>query len=258
MSKLLIDDVQDLINRYVEWLKNTTILRQLDEDWVEIETPYLDRHNDFLSIYVRRKGDYFELTDGGYIINDLVMSGVSFDKKNRQEMLRQTLNGFGVKKEENMLYVYASPENFPVRKHSLIQAMLTIDDVFSTSTVPTGQFFLEDVKNWLDRNDVRYTDTIKICGRTGFDQMFNFVIPKSKKFPERFVHTLNNPQKSSIQDIVFKWEDIKDMRQEARLYVVLNDTTKTLSDGMLTALRNYELLPFAWRSIDNHKEEFAA
>ena len=36
-----------LLNQYWKWLKEKTTLRQIN-DWYEITTPYLDRHNDYL------------------------------------------------------------------------------------------------------------------------------------------------------------------------------------------------------------------
>lgn len=101
----------------------------LNNEWIKIETPYLDRHNDCLSIYVRRYENHFELTDGGYIINDLKMSGCSLDKGQRHIILLQTLNAFEIKLlNDETLTAYASLENFPVKKHNLIQAMLAIND----------------------------------------------------------------------------------------------------------------------------------
>ena len=91
MSDSLLYDVQNLMSDYLNWLKNRTVLKQVSHEWVEIETPYLDRHNDYLSIYVRRENSYFEITDGGYIINDLKMSGCSLDKGQRAKNLRVLL-----------------------------------------------------------------------------------------------------------------------------------------------------------------------
>ena len=48
----MITEMQALIDRYVAWLKDKTSLRQID-DWIEITTPYLDRHNDYLQIYAK-------------------------------------------------------------------------------------------------------------------------------------------------------------------------------------------------------------
>ena len=55
----------DLISRYYEWLKAKTSWREIN-DWVEITTPYLDRHNDYIQIYLRQQGSEWVLTDDGY------------------------------------------------------------------------------------------------------------------------------------------------------------------------------------------------
>ena len=41
----MIAEIQRLTDEYHVWLREKTILRSVD-DWVEITTPYLDRHND--------------------------------------------------------------------------------------------------------------------------------------------------------------------------------------------------------------------
>ena len=43
----MIQDIQKLLDDYVAWLRDKTSLRQV-ADWVEITTPYLDRHNDYV------------------------------------------------------------------------------------------------------------------------------------------------------------------------------------------------------------------
>ena len=125
----MIQDIQNLIDDYHVWLKDKTVLHQIDQ-WVEITTPYLDRHNDYLQIYVKKTNGGFLLTDDGYIIDDLKQSGCKLDSHKRQEFLQMTLNGFGIKKDGNELQVHASAESFASRKHNLLQAMLAVNDMF--------------------------------------------------------------------------------------------------------------------------------
>ena len=125
----MIQDIQNLLDAYHVWLKDKTVLHQIDQ-WVEITTPYLDRHNDYVQIYVKKTNGGFLLTDDGYIIDDLKQSGCKLDSHKRQEFLQMTLNGFGVKKDGNELQVYASAENFASRKHNLVQAMLAVNGMF--------------------------------------------------------------------------------------------------------------------------------
>lgn len=77
-----------------------------------------------MQIYVRSENGGFVLTDDSYIIHDLEASGCKLDTEKRKDLLQMTLNGFGVKLNIDAIEVNATPENFPLRKHNLIQAML--------------------------------------------------------------------------------------------------------------------------------------
>ncbi len=45
----MMEDIRRRLDAYHAWLKDKSILRQIDQ-WVEITTPYLDRHNDYLQM----------------------------------------------------------------------------------------------------------------------------------------------------------------------------------------------------------------
>lgn len=77
-----------------------------------------------MQIYVRSENGGFVLTDDSYIIHDLEASGCKLDTEKRKDLLQMTLNRFGVKLNIDAIEVNATPENFPLRKHNLIQAML--------------------------------------------------------------------------------------------------------------------------------------
>ena len=47
----MIEEVQKLTDQYYAWLRENTYVREL-EDWVEITTPFLDRHNDCMQRYM--------------------------------------------------------------------------------------------------------------------------------------------------------------------------------------------------------------
>ena len=125
----MIQEVKVLLDHYSAWLKDRTSLREVG-DSIEITTPYLDRHNDYLQIYAKRANGGFVLTDDGYVLDDLALSGCNIDSPKRQTMFRTTLNGFGVKPNGKALEVKATLENFSLRKHNLVQAMLAVNDLF--------------------------------------------------------------------------------------------------------------------------------
>ena len=254
----MIQDVQDLMDRYWAWLRDQTSLRKI-EDWVEITTPYLDRHNDFLQIYARSDQGGWLLTDDGYVIDDLEQSGCNISSPKRQVMLNTTLAGFGVQRDSNRLIVKASQADFSLRKHNLVQAMLSVGDLFYLNAPSVSSLFNEDVVEWLDGLDIRYTPNVKFTGKSGYDHKFDFVIPKSKRQPERVLRTVNRSRRDMAQVVAFSWIDTKDVRSpESRAYAIFNDTESNVRADVLGAVRSYGVHPMLWSERNNAREELAA
>lgn len=256
----MIADVQTLLDRYWSWLRDETILRQIGE-WVEITTPYLDRHNDCLQIYAKRHDGGFVLTDDGYTLADLEQSGCMIDSPRRQTLFTTTLNGFGVQIREatKALEVRASAENFALQKHNLVQAMLAVNDLFYLASSTVASLFHEDVISWLDICNVRYTPNVKFSGKSGYDHRFDFVVPKSKDHPERILRAFNRPSREAAQTMAFAWLDTREVRApESRAYAILNDSEHPVSQGVLDAMRTYEVQPIPWSIRDEAREELAA
>lgn len=254
----MIQDVQRLLDAYHAWLKDKTVLRQIDQ-WVEITTPYLDRHNDYVQIYAKRANGGFILTDDGYTMDDLEQSGCKLESRKRQDLLKMTLNGFGVQLDGKTLQVHASPDNFALRKHNLVQAMLAVNDMFYLAVPMVASLFYEDVVAWLDVHDVRYTPKVKFTGKTGYDHLFDFVIPKSRQQPERIIQTINRPNRDTAQAVVLAWIDTKEVRSaDSRAYALLNDGEQAVSQNVLDALRSYDLRPVPWSQRESVRVELAA
>jgi len=254
----MIEEIRNLIDNYLIWLKDKTILRQV-KDWVEITTPYLDRHNDYLQIYAKRQNGGFILTDDGYVLEDLEQSGCKLESAKRQALLKITLNGFGVQANEGRLEIHASRDNFALRKHNLIQAMLAVNDLFYLAVPMVASLFYEDVVVWLDLHEIRYTPKVKFTGKTGYDHLFDFVIPKSRTRPERILHTINRPNRDTAQALAFSWIDTKEVRPpDSRAYALLNDSDQTISTSVVDALSNYDVNPILWSRREEVRKELAA
>ncbi len=254
----MIDEIQKLLDQYAAWLRDKTSLRQI-KDWIEITTPYLDRHNDYLQIYIKRDNGSFVITDDGHTIEDLRMSGCELESKKRKDLLHQTLNGFGVKLVGNELTVHASHDNFALRKHNLVQAILAVNDLFYLAVPMVASLFLEDVTAWLDLHDIRYTPKVKFTGKTGYDHLFDFVIPASKRQPERILQTINRPSRDTAQAVAFAWIDTKEVRPaNSTAYALLNDSEQAPSIAVIDALKNYDVRPILWSRREESSQELAA
>src|SRR5438552_5907007 len=239
--------IEKLLNDYREWQKDRTTLREVNGSWVEITTPYLERHNDMLQIYARAENGGYVLTDDSYTVRDLEASGCNLRTEKRQDLLKMTLNGFGIRLNNDALEVHATPQNFPVRKHNLIQAMLALNDLFYLAKPVVESLFMEDVIAWLEHNEIRYTPRVKFMGVSDYDHLFDFVIPKSKKQPERILQAINRPTRETAEAFIYKWTDTREVRPvDSKAYAVLNDSEQPVSGGVLDAFRNYEIHPVLW------------
>jgi uncharacterized protein DUF1829/uncharacterized protein DUF1828 len=255
----MIDEIRVLLDDYTTWLRDKSALRELGSDTVEITTPFADRNGDLLQIYAHREEDGFVLSDAGETIGDLRFSGCDLDTPRRRSLLSTTINGFGVRVDNEALAVNASPENFALRKHNLVQAMLAVNDLFHLSARSVASLFHEDVVRWLQASEVRFTPNVRFVGKTGFDQHFDFAIPASRTKPERLVNAIAYPKKENILATIWKWEDTKETRSPgSRCLAILNDSEKPIRQELMSALRNYSVTPVRWSEKDQAVPELAA
>ena len=272
-----MNNINLLIENYYSWLKDKTAWKNIkNTGWLSITAPYLDRHNDYIQIYLKKRSDGYLLTDDGDTIEGLRADGCKLDSLKRQQLLLLTLRGYGVDKEDNKLQIKAvSDSDFPLCKHSLIQAILAVNDMFYMTSSHVANLFFEDVQKWLDKSRIRYSPRIQFKGLSNYSRNFDFVIPKSSNSPERLIKTINNPVKSNIDSIMMDWEDTKSVRSpNSRLYAFINDGKKGVakfnekSDDVLSskstiekassALKSYKINPVLWSERNEIKEELAA
>jgi hypothetical protein len=255
----VIDDIRALVDRYGSWVRDKSVLRDVGDGLVEITTPYLDRHNDYMQVYVRRDEGNFMLTDGGETIDDLRLSGCELETPKRKGLLSATLNGFGVQRDGDALVIRATAMSFPLRKHNLVQAMLAVNDMFVLASPVVSSLFYEEVATWLELNEVRYTPHVKFTGKSGYDHNFDFVIPASRRAPERLVRAVAKPTREMAEAMAFSWIDTREVRPSAsRFIAVLNDSERSPSPAITDALRSYEISPVLWSERDSMREALVA
>lgn len=155
-------------------------MRQIDS-WHQITTPYLDRHNDLIELYAKPTGDTIVLTDDGCTISDLEVSGCPIDTPKRQQLLETILNGFGVRLDGKGLTTSATIDQFAVRKHNLVQTILSVNDLFFVARPNICTLFVENAMAWLDSHSVRYMPNVKLGSKSKFHHVFEFGIPKNQR-----------------------------------------------------------------------------
>ena len=151
-----VAEIEKLVDGYRNWQRDRTTINSVHDKWVEITTPFLDRHNDCLQIYAKSQNGGYTLSDDGNTIRDLEMSGCTIDTPRRKAILQTTINGFGVVMDNGVMSTFAQQNNFSFRKHAILQAMLAVNDLFYLSNATVRSLFKEDVTKWLEEHDIRF------------------------------------------------------------------------------------------------------
>jgi hypothetical protein len=248
----------DFIDAYLVWLREKITFAAVD-DVIEITTPFLDSHNDHIQLYIKQDKEKIVITDDGYTISDLLMTGCDLSSGRRKQILQGILNGFGVKMSGKELIVETDAHNYPQKKHALLQAVISVSDMFMLAQSRVAGVFLEDIESFFNQHDVRFTPAVQFPGKSGFQHTYDFVIPASKQKPERLIRAINNPTKEKAASVLFSWSDTKDMRKnDSSMFVFLNDSNLSIRTNITNAFLQYNINPIIWTEREKSITELAA
>jgi len=244
-------ECQHLIDGYIDWLKQGFTLGE-DRDYCEITTPFLDRHNDAIQLYLEEKSGSLVLSDDGYTVSDLRSTGFEFTTPKRKALLSSILNGFGVKYEEGELFTTSTRADFAQKKHNLVQAILAINDLFALSETHVQSFFKEDVRNFLEQHNIQKFQDFKLSGKSGFDHKFDFALPKTRNRPERVLEAVNALTKDQAISLAWAVSDVKAVREEPLdVLVFINDIVNPPTPDNINALQAYDIKTLLWSSRED-------
>lgn len=251
---------QNIKEKYISWIRDNTFIEEFPgSNFAKFSVPFLDRHNDNIEIYVKESNGTYFLTDDGFTIDDLKMSGLEIGSSpKRDKIFKMTINGFGVKVgEKQNLFVEANSINIGQKKHSLIQAILAVNDMYVLSQENVLSFFKEDVERYFNSEDIIFTKDIKIPGKSGFDHNFDFIIPHTKSKPERLIKAINKADRTAIESAIFSFSDVSETREINTENIALyNDLLLQPSADTRDALKNYRITAIPWSLKAQYKERF--
>ena len=247
-------EIKKLISEYVSFLKSNIYLKEIESGY-EITTPFLDDKNDCIQIYVEEIIDgKILLSDGGEIVSNLEDYGVKLTPQ-RLNMIAVIVRGFGVSlSDDHQLKITTTQANFPKAKHSLLQAMLKVEDMSFTAQSKTMSLFSESVEKFLRENKIVCVDNISIIGKAGFAHNYDFIVPPTESAGERFIKAINKPTRSSVIETIFGWNETKEQRKgETKLITFLNDDNK-FSSSIMESLLSYDIATFKKSDLLKNKE----
>ena len=162
--------------------------------------------------------------------------------------------------DDDELFVSCSKDDLYQKIHMLTQCMIKVSDLFRTSKSVVQSLFIEDVQSYLDKKEIRYSPNISFPGISGLTTNYDFLVPRSKKAPERILKVVNHIDQPKTNNILFLWNDTKQAREgsSSKLYVFFQDIDKKISPAITTAMKNYDVTPVRWSKREDFSEELIA
>lgn len=228
---------------YYAFLKEKTLVTaNSSSDWLEISTPFVGLFNDTVDIYVKKEGAKIILSDDGNTLRDLELSGLEISRSpKRKEILDRILVNYGVRINNEELITEATERDFPQKKLNLISAISETSDMYYLARHTVASVFKEDVKAYLDEQELIYTPYFISKGSTGLEFTFDFQIAYHNT--EIVIKSFNSVNKMNLPHFLFTWDDIKKVREQQTQkeiigLAVINDIEREVSDEYLSALDN--------------------
>jgi hypothetical protein len=235
--------INTLMDDYYSFLKEKTLISTSNSsDWVEISTPFVGLFNDTVDIYAKKEGNRIILSDDGNTLRDLELSGLEISRSpKRKEILDRILINYGVRINNEELITEATERDFPQKKLNLISAISETADMYYLARHTVASVFREDVKSYLDEQELIYTPYFISKGSTGLEFTFDFQI--AYRNTEIVIKSFNSVNKMNLPHFLFTWDDIKKVREQQTQkdiigLAVINDIDREVSDEYLSALYN--------------------
>lgn len=231
--------INPLLDSYYDWLKsNTFTLEDEQTGWVSISTPFIGIFNNTIEIFAKKKGDKILLSDNGETIRNLELVGANVQRGERKNIINSILLNYGVVLSNAELVLESSYQDFPKKKHNFLSTLIELNDMYMLSNNKVNSIFKEDVRKYLDEQEIVYTADFLSRGKTGLE--FNFDFQIAQKSQEIVLKSFSRMNKLTLSSFIFTWEDIKPVREkiskkEVKAIAVINDS-KGIKEEYLEAL----------------------
>lgn len=247
----------DLAQRYADWFISAMAVKEFGQ-FAELTTPFLDRHNDYIQVYVSRTriGGYVVTDDGGSIA-ELEASGVDITStKTRSEVFGSILQGFKIRQLSNgALAATATDDDLAERINDLLQAVMAVQDLYVLARRRVARMFYEDVEVFLEQAGAVFAARESVPGKSGYKQRVDFLLPPVNGTPTRILQAVQNPAKTFVEHQIFLIEDVRPALPEMRPYALLNDRDFEIPGETYAAFDQYNIRAVGWSQRETIQRE---
>ena len=247
-------EINSIVNEYLKWIKENTKIKNKNGIDV-ITTPFALSNNDLIDIIVKKNNNEIILSDDGETLFNLEISGVNIVK--RKEIFEKFLRSYGLNKtSEDEIIKKSSYQNIGRDINDFIQGILSIDDMFLTSSNNVKHFFKEDVALFFEKNDFYPSPDIKLVGKNNLEYNIDYIITRTKNKKEKLIRVINSNNKDKIISAIFAFEDLEERNSEN--IIIFNNTERELSNELEEVLKKKKIEVLNWTQKEKWIKEMIA
>lgn len=256
-------NTKGLVEKYLDWVKGHSSEREVGAGWSALSFPFVDRHNDFLQVFVREDRDGYLITDEGRTIRDLKRIGCDLKSKTKRRSLAASiLRGLGLDPallNSEEIATKAVNGEFPHKLNNILMSMMAIDGLAVATPSSVLTLFKEDVTDWLRTIGVKFEAGGLLTGKSENSYGFDFVIPARADGRESVVQTFDKADTIYIESFTYRVIDVREgvQGQWPEFYAMFSDSSAPNSKNR-RALLTQGIDPWVWSERDQLARKLVA
>lgn len=232
---------------YRDWFTSQHEFRDLSNDMIEVQTPYIDAFGDNISLIIKPYENRFIVTDQGYTIWNIEAHGINASRKNstRKRLVDSIIRFENVSLNENEEIIkVASINQLSQSIYDVSQAVLKITNLALSNRRNVLSAFYDEVAEYFKEQQHKQFEFQKglfMLGTSNISYKVDYTfITKGKNKLTKSYNTINKQMYDVILGI---HTDTKSFQEQtgAQMSILYNGKDNELPDDILLGFESHEV-----------------
>jgi len=220
----------------------------------QITVPFERADRDAITLWIRREGEKYVITDEGETYGYLYLSNINLDQSRREKRLSSTKQRFDLDSAKYEVKLTTSEEKLGHRLLDAIQAVQSISYLSYTRRQYTQTDFRDEVGSYLDREGYHYERNVEVEGGSEPHRV-DFHVQNGKPTYLDALHAEDvSTSHRMAERTAFKWVDIRSGVPEAKTIAVLDDESGEFDERTVRILSDYSDKYIPWSARGSLKQ----
>lgn len=238
----------EMSNSYIDFLINNHKFSDINDNVVELQTPFVDSFGDNISMIIQKKSpSTYRVSDQGYTIWNIEAHGINMTKSGakRTSLLHSVLDFEGVSLDQDLsIFKETSPSKLSQAIHEVSQAIVKVSSLSLSNRKNSSAIFYDEVASYFEERrftEFNFAKGLYIPGKHTvlYKSDYTFTLPSSIKFTKMY-NTIN---KNTHEIILGIYTDTKDFieQQNGKFCILFNGNDSSTNPDLIESLKGHEV-----------------